>query len=73
MLDSLYPLVLLACPIGMGLMMWMMMRGGNKEKSAPLNHQDEEIARLRTEVERLRIQQENELFSQQKDVKVLPQ
>jgi hypothetical protein len=25
-MDTLYPLVLLACPIAMGLMMWLMMR-----------------------------------------------
>jgi hypothetical protein len=26
-MDSFYALILLACPIGMALMMWLMMRG----------------------------------------------
>lgn len=59
MAEALYPLVLLACPIGMGLMMWVMMRGGSKDSPVPPPHQDEEIAQLRTEVERLRTQQED--------------
>ncbi len=27
--QSLYPLLLLACPLGMGLMVWFMVRGGS--------------------------------------------
>lgn len=53
--NLLYLLPLLACPIAMGLMMWMMMRpkrGNTGEPAAA----DQELARLRTEVDTLRTQ-----------------
>lgn len=46
-----YWLLALACPVGMGVMMWMMMRGNAGGGSSA---QDDEVARLRAEVEQLR-------------------
>lgn len=56
MLNSLAPLALLACPIGMGVMMWFMSRGmkgernPNSRSAADLRAErralDSEIARL---------------------------
>lgn len=52
-MDALYVVALLACPVGMGLMMWLMMRGrrGDDEQSTA---QDTEIQRLRDELDELR-------------------
>ena len=50
--QSLYFLLVLVCPIGIGLMMWFMMRGQNHSKAAP--GQEQELARLRAEVRALR-------------------
>ncbi|MET9835543.1 hypothetical protein ABZ078_41110 [Streptomyces sp. NPDC006385] len=50
----LYLLPALACPVGMGLMMWFMMRGRHP---APTTAQEQEPARLRKEVEALRGEQ----------------
>ncbi|MGH3468237.1 MAG: hypothetical protein ACRDQF_10960 [Thermocrispum sp.] len=56
-MDALYVLALLACPIGMGLMMWMMMRGGSRQDPPQQPGQDAEIAGLREELDQLRAAQ----------------
>jgi hypothetical protein len=61
MAQNLYPLALLACPIGMGLMMFFMIRG-NKDQ-APCPTSETEIARLRAEVDQLRASQPDSLRS----------
>ena len=57
----LYGVCALACPLGMGAMMWFMMRGGSKAQAAngqtsPSTSGDarEDIARLQAEVDELR-------------------
>ncbi len=51
---DLYLLLLLACPVVMGVMMWMMMRPSGSR----FDSQDrEEITQLRSEVDELRAQQ----------------
>jgi hypothetical protein len=49
-------LAALACPLGMGLMMWMMMRGsgGHPVGGRRDAGTEQELARLRVEVEQLR-------------------
>lgn len=61
MSESLYFLTLLACPVGMGLMMWMMMRmqgpaaGTAAEKPAETTgHKQAELVALRAEIDQLR-------------------
>ena len=56
--DSLYALVLLACPLGMGAMMWMMMR----KQDAPSGTEDTqgkqaELAALQAQIDQLQAQQ----------------
>lgn len=56
-MDLLYTLALLACPVGMGLMMWFMMRGHKSSHTDSTgNFQEQEIAQLRAEVATLRQQ-----------------
>ena len=53
MSELFYLLALLACPVGMGAMMWMMSRGhGSAPRSAEVNQA--ELARLRAEIDQLR-------------------
>jgi hypothetical protein len=62
--NVLFALVLLACPIGMGLCMWMMAKGmrGKKDKTevvstpqaASLEALQQEQQRLQSEIDRLR-------------------
>ena len=54
--EGLSALALLACPAGMGLMMWLIMRGGHR--SAPSVDHEKEMAQLRADVERLRAAQD---------------
>lgn len=48
----LYGVALLACPIGMGLMMWMMKRG--KRSSSDDRSGGQEVAVLRAEIDQLK-------------------
>jgi hypothetical protein len=53
MQQLLYILPVLACPVGMGLMMWFMMRDhGKTQTGTPA--QEQELATLRAQVEALR-------------------
>lgn len=49
-------LAALACPVGMGLMMWMMMRGSKGQGNAAPSDTAaaNEVARLRAEIDQLR-------------------
>lgn len=55
MSEALLTLAVLACPVGMGLMMWFMMRGNkNNSPSAPPSVNAAELTKLRAEVDQLR-------------------
>jgi len=52
--QSFYALALLACPLGMGLMMWMMMRGSKKEQPDGDVVSSAELGRMQAEIDELR-------------------
>ncbi|WP_328690209.1 hypothetical protein OHA74_13635 [Streptomyces phaeochromogenes] len=54
--NLLYVLPALACPVGMGLMMWFMMRPKRGAQTAP-NADRQELTRLRKEIDALRSEQ----------------
>ncbi|MFL4910575.1 hypothetical protein ACJ6WF_47640 [Streptomyces sp. MMS24-I2-30] len=58
MRELLNYLPVLACPVGMGAMMWFMMRPGRKPAgtTAPADPREQELAALRTQVDDLREQ-----------------
>ena len=53
---SLYALAFLACPLGMGLMMWIMMRGNKQHSTGDAINapQGAELARMQAEIDQLR-------------------
>lgn len=57
MSQLLYSLPLLACPVGMGLMMFFMMRGNKQESPRPSGTAADELTMLRAEVDQLRAAQ----------------
>ncbi|SEP53328.1 hypothetical protein [Amycolatopsis saalfeldensis] len=52
MQSVLWGVAVLACPVGMGLMMWLMMRG--QRKGPEEDASQEQVAQLRAEVEQLK-------------------
>jgi hypothetical protein len=78
MTNLLYVLPALACPIGMGAMMWFMMRGMGGNKPAPPQpgpyagspgaDTDAEIARLRAQVDQLEAARRNQPQGGPKDM-----
>jgi len=53
MAEIFYGLALLACPLGMGAMMWMMMHNSHRHGSGLSVQESSELAQLRAEVEQL--------------------
>lgn len=51
--ESLYALAVLACPLGMGAMMWMMMRGQHKTADPDAGVKQAELTALRAQLDQL--------------------
>jgi hypothetical protein len=61
MQSLLLGVAVLACPVGMGLMMWMMMRDDSKDTGGSQDPSwQREVQALRAEIEHLKAQRANE-------------
>lgn len=59
--ESLYALALLACPLGMGAMMWVMMRGNKQQPPTPdTAAKQAELAGLQAQIDQLQAQRDHE-------------
>ncbi len=58
--ESLYALALLACPVGMGAMMWMMMRGNKTPPAEDNSHEQAELTALQAQIDQLQAQTRDE-------------
>jgi len=60
--EALYPLLLLACPVGMGVMMWVMMRGNKQQPQPPADTatKQAELAGLQAQIDQLQAQRDHE-------------
>jgi hypothetical protein len=52
--EALYTLAILACPVGMGAMMWFMMRGNKQQPAATdVAPKEAELIRLQAQIDQL--------------------
>ena len=58
MSESLYALAIRACPVGMGAMMWFMMRGQHKPTESETATKQAELVALRAQIDQLQAQQQ---------------
>lgn len=55
--ESLFALALLACPVGMGAMMWMMMRGKKQPADDGTAAEQAELTALQAQIDQLQAAQ----------------
>ena len=60
MQSVLLGLAALACPVGMGLMMWLMMRGHGHSTTSTAGATSQQVDELRAEIERLKAERSAE-------------